>query len=114
MIKHATSLAVVAAFSLLAALAAEDMPVDSLNRTLASVGPILIAKAKEKGYRNIGVLKFQVKKGTSPLTDNAGTLNLDLARRLELALILAKNNNVADPVGVIKNASAVAAKLKDA
>jgi hypothetical protein len=41
-----------------------------------------------KDCLHIGVLKFQVQVGNGPLSKNAGPLNLYMARRLEVALIL--------------------------
>ncbi len=43
----------------------------------------------QKNYKYVGVLKFLVKKGNKPLSDNAGTLNMAMADRLEVALVLA-------------------------
>jgi hypothetical protein len=60
----------------------------------------------------VGVLKFRIQKGSREPTDNAGTLNLDLARRLTVALILA--DDVRDPLNIIEDASAVAARLNNA
>jgi hypothetical protein len=108
MVKRATSLAVVALLVSGGLAAAEESL--NLNRALVREGRRLIEYAKKQKYENVGVLKFLVKKGKGPLTDRAGTLNLDLARRLELALILGLD--VAEPVGIIKNASAVAARLQ--
>jgi hypothetical protein len=64
---------------------------------------------EEKKYRNVGVLKFLVaREGKKDFSDNAGTLNMLLARRLEVALVLA--NDRKNLLGIIRNASAVAAR----
>jgi hypothetical protein len=85
-----------------------------LERALVRKAPALIAKFKEKGYRNVGVLKFMAAKEEGKLTDNVGTLNLLLARRLELALVLANETRDKNPVGIIENASAVAQNIPGA
>jgi hypothetical protein len=84
----------------------------SLESELLNKAPKVLKYLRVKGYHNVGVLKFRVKKDKGPLTDNAGPLNLTLAHRLEMALILA--NDVRKPVGIIQDASAVAAKLPGA
>jgi hypothetical protein len=89
------------------ALGAED-----LEKQMLRQAPQILDKLRENGYRNVGVLKFRVKKGNEPLTDNAGPLNLTLANRLEMALVLA--NKVKSPLGIIHDASAVAARLPGA
>jgi hypothetical protein len=64
---------------------------------------------QERGFRSIGMLKFLVhKEGQDKLSDNAGTLNLTIARQLELGLLLA--NDPLKPIGIIEGASAVAAQ----
>jgi hypothetical protein len=84
-----------------------------LERGLAAQAPALIKHCKEKKYRNVGVLKFLIlREGKKGFSDNVGTLNMLLARRLEVALVLA--NDTKNPVGVIRNASAVAARTRGA
>src|SRR4051794_35954696 len=78
---------------------------ESLERQFVQQAPQLIRHLQDQGYKNVGVLKFLVARDGKP-SDNAGTLNLLLARRLELALILA--NAPKTPVGIVENASAVA------
>jgi hypothetical protein len=85
---------------------------DDLERQLLRTAPVVMKALKEKGYKNVGVLKFRVKNGTAAATDRQGTLNQRLAQKLELALILA--NKVSDPVGILRNASATAATIDGA
>jgi hypothetical protein len=86
---------------------------ESLEQALLTRAPELIAHFQKQQYQNVGVLKFLVHRaGEDKLRDNAGTLNLLLARRLEMALLLA--NDPTDPVGIIKDASAVAEKTPGA
>jgi len=79
---------------------------DSLERGLLKQAPEVIKYVQKQGCKNVGVLKFLVSREGKPFTDNVGTLNLLVARRLELAMILA--NEAASPIGIIHNASAVA------
>jgi hypothetical protein len=72
----------------------------------------LVKYSKEKGYKTVGVLKFLGAKEGGDLSDNLGTVNTLLARRLEVALVLA--NDPRNPVGLIEDASAVAARTRGA
>jgi hypothetical protein len=74
--------------------------------------PKVIRYLKDHGYKNVGVLKFRVKNGEQPISDHVGPLNLNLADRLEIALVLA--DDVRKPIGIIHGASAVAATLPGA
>ena len=85
---------------------------DDLSKQLLKQAPEILSVLKEKGYRNVGVLKFRVKKGDEAPTDRAGVLNARLAEKLELALILA--NKVQDPIGIIRNANKTAATIDGA
>ena len=85
---------------------------DTLDRELLKNAPKIIRYLKDHGYKNVGALKFRVKKGDEPIGDHVGPLNLNLADRLEIALILA--DDVRNPIGVIHGASAVAATLPGA
>lgn len=85
---------------------------DELDRLLLKQAHSILGTLKEKGHKNVGVLKFRVKKGEEPATDRAGTLNMRLSEKLEMALILA--NKVQDPVGVIRNANRTAATIAGA
>src|SRR5262245_57104107 len=88
-----------------------EEPVE-LERALVRQAPEVIKKLREKGYKNVGVLKFLATKEGEQWSDNVGTLNTLLAQRLELALMLA--NKPSDPVGIIENASAVAQTIPQA
>ena len=82
---------------------------DELERNLVRVAPELLQTFRSRGYRNVGVLKFRVQRGSDSATDRAGGLNMRLADKLELALILA--NKVKDPVGIVTRASRIAATI---
>lgn len=89
---------------------AEELP--SLERALRRAATRVLEFANERQYASVGVLKFRVMKSGGQLTDNAGPLNLKLAEQLELALILA--NNVDQPLGIVHDASSVAAEISGA
>lgn len=82
---------------------------DELDRMLLKQSRAILDTLREKGVKNVGVLKFRVKKGEEPATDRAGTLNMRLSEKLEMALILA--NKVQDPIGVVRNANRTAATI---
>lgn len=85
----------------------------SLERALVRVAPTVLKHCKDKGYQNVGVLKFLVlKDGQTAFSDNAGTLNRTIARQLEMGLILA--NDAKKPLGIAEDASIVAAKTPGA
>jgi hypothetical protein len=85
----------------------------TLERALVRQAPVLIKHFKDKGYQNVGVLKFLVsREGGKGFSDNGGLLNMMLAKRLEVALVLA--NDLRQPVGIIRNASAIAARTPKA
>src|SRR5271157_1152105 len=85
---------------------------DTLDRELLKDAPKIIRYLKDHGYKNVGVLKFRVQKGDEPVSDRVGTLNRDLAARLEIALVL--TTDIKAPLGIIHDASAVAAKIPGA
>jgi hypothetical protein len=96
-------------------LAAWPVPVlraEDLDRELLKRAPAILGRLRDKGYANVGVLKFRTQKGKDRPTDNAGTFNLAVADRLELALLLADDSR--QPVGILRRASSVAAKLPGA
>ena len=83
-----------------------------LEKQLLKEAPGILKYLREKGYKNVGVLKFRSKIGDEPVSDNAGTINLSLADRLEIALALA--NSPREPIGIIQRASARAAAVRGA
>jgi hypothetical protein len=84
---------------------------ESLAQGLQEQAPQVMKYLREQGYRNVGVLKFRVKKGNT-VSDRVGTLNTTLATRLETALLLAEDPRL--PVGLIRDASGVAAGIPGA
>src|SRR5579871_3063537 len=80
----------------------------SLSKALRANAPGLLDHARKEGYRNVGVLKFLFQRDEGEPTDHAGPLNLNLARRLELALAVSQRPGKGE-VGIIRDASAFAA-----
>src|SRR2546430_17469973 len=68
----------------------------------------LIKHCQQNKYQTVGVLKFLAAKNGGEFSDNLGTVNTLLARRLEVALVLA--NDPRNPVGIDDDASAEAAR----
>lgn len=85
---------------------------ETLEQQLVREAPGILNQLRQSGCKNVGVLKFRVRKGDQPASDCVGTLNMDLADRVELALILA--NDVRNPVGVVRDASSIAANIPSA
>ncbi len=106
MIRTAFALAAFAGFAAVPARAAD------LESALLDRAKGLIQHCKQKGYKTVGVLKFLGAKEGGELSDNLGTVNTLLARRLEVALVLA--NDPRNPVDLIEDASAVAARTPGA
>lgn len=97
---------------LIAAPAPAAEVTDSLEAALVRQAPALIRHFQERNCRNVGVLKFLVSIDGQRPHDCVGTLNMLIARRLEVALVLA--NDPRRPVGIVGNASAVAARTPGA
>src|SRR3954469_22135156 len=96
---------------IIAALAAPARGAD-LEGALLDRAKGLMKFSQQKGYKSIGVLKFLGVKEGSDLSDNLGTINTLLARRLEVALVL--TNDPRNPIGVIDDASVLAARTPGA
>src|SRR6478735_7329497 len=75
---------------------------DPLDDALLDKAGSVIDRLKKKGFTNVGVVKFLVRHGDAEPSDDVGDLNLTLANKLEVALILA---NTDDKFGIIDKAS---------
>jgi hypothetical protein len=62
----------------------------------------ILSTLKARGFKNVGTVKFLVKRGDGPLQDDVGDLNQTLANKLEVALILANDD---DRFGIIEKVS---------
>jgi hypothetical protein len=99
---------------ILAALMGIAAPVRAadLEGTLLDRAKGLVKHCQQNEYKKVGVLKFLVAMDGGEFSDNLGTVNTLLARRLEVALVLA--NDPRNPVELIEDASAVAARTPGA
>jgi hypothetical protein len=84
----------------------------TLDEELLRSTPVVFEYLRTHGVNAVGVLKFRVQRGDDPAGDQVGPLNLNLATRLELALVLKTDIN--KPVNIIRDADAVAARLPGA
>ncbi len=81
-----------------------DVELKTIERVLAERGRGLVEALQRRGYGNVGVLKFLVSTDMKTTSDSVGTLNMLLAKQLELALV--RNKKAKDGLGIIRNASA--------
>ena len=82
---------------------------DPLDEALFDKAKTVLELLKKKGFKNVGVVKFLVKRGDGSPQDDVGDLNQSLANKLEVALILA---NTDEKFGIIEKATeAVRGKL---
>lgn len=81
---------------------------DALDQALRNKAGDLMKQLRQRGYNNVGVLRFQVQVGAQKPTFTAGLLNSAMATRLENALIIADNERA--PIGITRDAGATAAK----
>lgn len=83
---------------------------DPLAAKIQEQAPAVIEALKAKGFTNVGVLKFLVQRGEAgPARDDVGDLNLSLANKTEVALILANSD---EKFGIIDKASEFVAREK--
>jgi hypothetical protein len=80
--------------------------IESLDLGLIKKTPEIVKYLKDHDYKNVGVLRFQLQKGKGKPSYSAGPINGDLATRLENALLM--ETDPKNPIGIIRNASAVA------
>ena len=110
MIRRWTTPARLGLVAVIAVWAAGPARADGLDEVATKNAKGVLAFLKEKGYRTVGVLKFEVQKGgdKGPVYLHTGRMHDAMAARLENALILAVNK--ADPeLTVIRGAGATAA-----
>ena len=101
------SAGVIVAFAI-AVAAPRAARADHIDDALIKAAPEMVKELERKGFKNVGVLKFLVKKGKSATDGTAGPLNMNMADRVENALIYGMDD--AKPLGVIQDATHVASK----
>jgi hypothetical protein len=82
---------------------------DALDEALVEKARAILEAVQKKGFRNVGVVKFLVRHGEKAPQDDVGDLNMSLANKLEVALILA---NTDDRFGIIDKASEAISREK--
>ncbi len=93
-----------------AVLADAPARADNLDAALLKNGPEVIRYLHDHHCRNVGILKFRVHKAGNPVSFTVGPINDNIVERLENALIV--SNSSASPIGIIQDASLVAASSK--
>lgn len=83
---------------------------DNIDVELDKQASKIVQYARDHGYQNVGVLKFRVKKGDRPVSFQAGTMNSNMAIRLENALVM--HDTGSKPIGIIHDASSTASARK--
>src|SRR5947209_2871310 len=61
---------------------------DNIDNELRTNARLIMEDLEAHGYKNVGILKFQVKQWNTPPTLTAGPLNYVMATRLENALVM--------------------------
>ncbi len=105
-----TMMATLVGLALVAVPAAAGEP-KKLDAALKEQAERILAFARDKHCKNVGVLKFLVRTGDGAPSDNVGPLNLALADRLTVALVLACPD---EEIGILRDANAIAATIKKA
>ncbi|MCA9010094.1 MAG: hypothetical protein KDB01_10135 [Planctomycetaceae bacterium] len=90
---------------------------DELEKQYQKTAHEILTKLRSQQIHTTGVLKFAVRIGDGPFPPTVGNLNMRLAEKLELALVLAnpaRETATATQVGIVRGASDVANTIKDA
>ncbi len=86
----------------------------SLEQELLKSAPQVLEHLQKHNCHNVGVLKFLVQQSSDSTSNNAGPINLNMALRLEVALILANDSDPKKSMGIIARANEVAAQTPGA
>src|SRR5215218_6528032 len=101
---------------LLAAFAAAALPAaaraDRIDKRLNEAMPEVKKYLQEKGYKNVGVLRFRVQLGKKAASFDNAPYNGNLPRRVENLLIMNGGDGDEAAVGVIRDAGKAAAAHK--
>jgi hypothetical protein len=79
---------------------------DNLDAALVINAPKVMSYLREHHCKNVGVLKFRVRKAGHSSSFRTGTINDNIVERLEMALVHVDSEDA--PIGVIRDAGAVA------
>jgi hypothetical protein len=102
----------VALASLALLLAASTTRAANLDAALLKAAPKILEYLKSENYQNVGVLPFQVQKGTRKASYDAAPLAANLPGRVENALIMSQGDDEKTAVRIIRDAAGVAARAK--
>jgi hypothetical protein len=90
---------------------------NDLEKRFQETAVQILEKLRTAEIRTTGVLKFSVRIGDGPFPSTVGNLNMRLAQKLELALVMAnpaRESAVGDQVGIVRAASDVANTIEGA
>jgi hypothetical protein len=90
----------------------QTAPAKNLDIGLLKQAPKMVMFLSEKGYKNIGVLPFKVKKGTREAGFYSGPLGTTLPGRLENALIMSMGDDESVALNIIRDAGGAASQQK--
>lgn len=93
-------------------LTAQSVRADAIDDALGQVNGAkkILKHLQKQGYRNVGVLRFQVQRADGKPNFHAGHLNDVMATRLENALIIVQPLDEAKLIGITRGATTVAAE----
>ena len=83
----------------------------------AESAPRILHVLRERNIQTVGVLKFSACIGDGDFPDSLGNLNIRLAEKLELSLILAQSAEESkrdQQIGIVRDASKIANSIEDA
>ena len=81
---------------------------DDLDAQFQAMANDTLKKLRAANVQTTGVLKFSVRVGEGPFPKSVGSLNLRLAEKLELALVMAnpaQESQVSNQVGIVRQQS---------
>lgn len=93
---------------LVTSLRHHELQAANLAQTLHAAAHDIVAQCQSNNWQSVGILKFTLEKG-GKLSDNLGPMNTLLARRLEVAMVLANPPHA--PLNLIEDASITAAAI---
>jgi hypothetical protein len=90
--------------------AASQVHADPIDDELVKQAPALFSYLQKEGLHNVGVLRFQVRKGKEPATFAAGSMNTNMVTRLENLLLI--GSDAKTPVQLLRDPGYVIAAKK--
>jgi hypothetical protein len=81
---------------------------DRLDVKLNEEMPRIVTALKDKGYKNVGVLRFRAQRGTGKLGFSVGPINSNMVERVENLLILLTGSDKGPTIGITHEAAGAA------